>query len=122
MKITNFKLAIIFIVILLICVIWIAVQNIAGDLQAQIIVDGEVVEIIDSLENENIKKIKIETEFGYNYICYGQGSIWIEQSDCENQTCVNFGKADRAGQVIICAPHKLAVKIVSEKPTADAEV
>lgn len=60
-------------------------------------------------------------ENGTNTITVGEGSIWVSVADCSNQTCVHAGKISHAGQTVICAPHKLVIKIVGET-SADAVI
>ena len=55
------------------------------------------------------------------FITVGDGSIWVSVADCSNQTCVHAGKISHAGQTVICAPHKLVIKIVGET-SADAVI
>ncbi len=63
---------------------------------------------------------EIKTDYGYNIICVKSGQAWVEDSDCPNKDCQRFGKIDSEGQIILCLPHKLSVRIIGEKGGSDA--
>lgn len=53
----------------------------------------------------------INSDSGYNAIRTEDGYVWVEDSDCPDQLCMRQGRISSVGQVIICLPHKLAVKV-----------
>lgn len=75
---------------------------------AQIIVDGEVKEII-SLDEA------YEKEINGVVICCEKGEIFIKESDCPDKVCVRSGRISKSGEGIICAPNRVAVKIDGKK-------
>ncbi len=69
--------------------------------------------------SENETK-RIELDEGYNEIEVKNGKVFVKSADCKNQVCVNSGKKSAAGSTIICAPHRLTVKIeIDDSKDAD---
>ena len=55
-------------------------------------------------------EIRIETSDGhYNILVIKNGTASVTESDCSNQICVNTKAAGRAGDAIICLPHKISI-------------
>lgn len=67
-------------------------------------------------------KITIETKNGNNVICIDDNSVWFEHSDCPDQICVNTGKLTHAGQIAVCLPNKVIVKLIGQENKIDAIV
>lgn len=42
------------------------------------------------------------------------GCVWVDNSSCPEQVCVNCGKISRVGQSVACVPAELFVKIIGE--------
>ena len=74
---------------------------------ARIYVDNVLVKEMDLSKND---RYVLETDEGYNIIVVQNGSVKVEEADCNDHTCVRQGKINRTGQTIICLPH--GVKIV----------
>lgn len=111
----NIKWTIVFLAVVLICVGVIFFGQLSAKHKgAEIYIGSQLYQTIESLENEDISTVTVETPDGTNTICYGEGKIWVEQADCKNQVCVNHAKASLVGEVIICAPHKLLIKVTGE--------
>ncbi|MBQ3053757.1 MAG: NusG domain II-containing protein [Clostridia bacterium] len=57
------------------------------------------------------KTVEIKTKYGKNVLeidCYGADMIY---ADCENQIDVKHRKITKAGESLVCAPHKVVVYI-----------
>ena len=93
----------------------------SGENSAEIYENGKLIKTISDLSPDKEYSFDIKTENGTNTITVGEGSIWVSVADCSNQTCVHAGKISHAGQTVICAPHKLVIKIVGET-SADAVI
>lgn len=63
----------------------------------------------------------IKTEEGYNTIKIENNKVWIDDSDCKDQYCVHQGKISGVGEVVICLPHKLLIKIVGNDIGKDVD-
>ena len=90
-----------------------------GGNSAVIYENGKVIKTVSDLDPDKEYSFEIKTEGGTNTVTVGGGSIWVSSADCSNQTCVHAGKISMAGQTVICAPHKLVIKVVGDT-SADA--
>ena len=79
-----------------------------------IYVDGKL-EYSYSLPLYEKKVIELNNEYGYNRIIAENNSVYMEESDCKGKDCVNIGKIQNNGDFIICAPHRIIVRIENEK-------
>lgn len=84
--------------------------NSAEGLKAVVYSEGEVIDTID-LSVKGEFSYRYELYENYNVVNYKDGSIWVGDSDCPGKDCMQFGRISKAGQVIICAPHKLFIEI-----------
>ena len=84
--------------------------NSAEGLKAVVYSEGEVIDTIDlSVKGEFSYRYNLYEN--YNIVNYKDGTIWMEDADCPGKDCMQFGKISKAGEVIICAPHKLFIEI-----------
>lgn len=114
---------IIFAVILFIAIIcFIPFINTQSDqLICEISQDNKIIHKI-ILNNGYKDKITIETKNGNSVICIDDNSVWFEHSDCPDQICVNTGKLTHAGQIAVCLPNKVIVKLIGQENKIDAIV
>lgn len=42
------------------------------------------------------------------------GAVYVKSSDCHDSICVDTGKISKTGQVIVCAPAMVAIRIEGE--------
>ena len=78
--------------------------------QLQILVDGELSETYDySFDETFYKEISVDTG---NTVVIENGYVYMKDAKCPDMLCVEQGKISRAGESIICLPHKLVVRIV----------
>lgn len=84
-----------------------------GTVSAEIYVDGKLYSVVNDLDRQEMRTFTVQTEYGSNTVCYKAGKIWVSEADCENHTCEKYGKASLAGETIVCAPHRLVIKVVS---------
>ncbi len=47
----------------------------------------------------------------HSKIIVEDGTVRVENSDCKDKICENFGRISKAGESIICIPNKLSVRI-----------
>ena len=78
-----------------------------------ITVDGEEYKRI-SIDTSTNASFTIETPDGYNNVVITNGSVDVVSADCKNQVCVNTKEATKAGDIIVCLPHKVVIEIVEE--------
>lgn len=116
----NLMWAAVFAAVIAACMIFIFLTGgKSGENSAEIYEDGKLVKTIADLDPEKEYSFEIKTKNGTNTVSVGGGSIWVSSADCSNQTCVHAGKISLAGQTVICAPHKLVIRVVGET-SADA--
>lgn len=82
-------------------------------------VDGEEVEKFLHRDMIN-KKIDINNEYGYNKILISEDGAKMLEADCKDRICVNTKEITKAGQSIVCLPHRLEVKLISDENEIDA--
>ena len=92
-------------------------KNSSDSSKVEITVSGQTVKSVPLSANGTYP---IESDYGYNIICVESGQVWVEDADCPNKDCMRFGKVSSEGQVILCLPHKLAVRIVGSEGGSDA--
>lgn len=63
--------------------------------------------------------IPIDREY-HSKILVEKGKICFEEADCPDKVCVNTGKISKPGQVAVCLPAKLIIKIEGKEAETDA--
>jgi len=61
----------------------------------------------ENYENE----FTINSEVGHNTIKIKDKKIWIEDASCPDQYCTQQGKISSDGEIIVCLPNQLLIKI-----------
>ncbi|MFQ3675838.1 MAG: NusG domain II-containing protein [Endomicrobiia bacterium] len=46
--------------------------------------------------------------------------VKVTESSCQNKTCIKTGSIKNPGQLIVCVPNKVVIKIVSNKKKFDS--
>jgi len=84
----------------------------SGKKYVEITVEGRLYKKVELTKGYS-ERVKVETDHGHNIIYIHDGGVQIVESDCRDHICVDTGFIDKNGQMIVCLPHKLYVKIVS---------
>jgi len=72
--------------------------------------------------DENYEKtINIKSEGEINIINIKDGKVSMTEANCHDELCVKSHKISRSGEMIVCLPHKLYVKIEADSESADSE-
>ena len=58
--------------------------------------------------------LTVTSSAGTNVIEVQAGKVRVSEADCPNQDCLEQGWISKAGQQIVCLPHKLVVNITDE--------
>lgn len=87
-------------------------------LYAEIWQDNQLVERV-ALTDDTDRTIDLD---GHNVIVLSGKSARMESADCRDQVCVRTGMLTRAGQVAVCLPNRVVLKIVGETGEIDAIV
>lgn len=57
---------------------------------------------------------KVETAAGYNLVVIEDGRAFVREADCKNHICQKSRAVSRAGESIVCLPHKMKVTVVGD--------
>ncbi len=81
----------------------------------QVTVDGEVVAILP---------LGVDTTYPMagNTLVIADGTAYMRAADCPDGLCVAHRPISRAGESIICLPHRVVVTVVGNTPVVDGEV
>ncbi len=63
--------------------------------------------------------VENDTGTGFNTVHIEDGKIWIHEASCPDKICLNQGKIQNGGEVIVCLPNKLMVQIKSSTDNSD---
>lgn len=92
-----------------------------GDAKAIISLDGEVVHEIEL--DKVTDRIYFEPLSGFNDTIVAQdGKIRFESSDCPDQVCVRTGWISKPGQVSVCLPAGIIIRIVGKSEDEDIDI
>ncbi|HHZ03135.1 MAG TPA: NusG domain II-containing protein [Tissierellia bacterium] len=83
-----------------------------NDKVAYIYSDNQLVKeyvLTDDVKDEYT--VKTETG-GYNTLHIEDGQIWIHDASCPDKVCIYQGKISRDGEIIVCLPNRMLIKIV----------
>lgn len=79
-------------------------------------VDGK--ETLYSLDEDFTKELEGN---GVNLtLTVKDGQAYVSKSDCDDKICVSSGKISKTGQIIVCAPAAISVRIVGNGGDYDA--
>lgn len=48
---------------------------------------------------------------GFNLVRVQSGTVCIADADCPDRTCVRMGAISRAGETLVCLPHRLTITL-----------
>ena len=71
-------------------------------------VDGEV--YIRLSLDEDCERL-INTPYGNNLLVINNHKAFIKEADCNGNECMKMGEIDKAGECIVCLPHRLEIII-----------
>ena len=57
------------------------------------------------------KEVVIDNEYGRNTVVLSDDGVWVSSSDCPEECEIKAGKITRAGQSLVCLPHKLVIRL-----------
>ncbi|MDR2505923.1 MAG: NusG domain II-containing protein [Oscillospiraceae bacterium] len=97
-----------------------AVVVLAAALQFSVFKAGtQASEAVVTAHGETVVRLALGTDTIYTYefeeetneIVVENGGVFIRRANCKGQDCVRQGRIDRAGQSIVCLPHKLIIEL-----------
>lgn len=90
--------------------------------QRQVVVEvnGQEMEAFPLVPGMKPRQIRIDAGGGkYNILEIIPDGVNVKEANCPDQVCVRWGRIEDPGQVIVCLPHKVIVKIVGKKSEAE---
>lgn len=82
-------------------------------LQAEVTVDGEIIEILDMSKNQ---EVTVRGKSGLtNHLIVENGQIRCSEATCPDKVCVHQGRQSHDGDLIVCLPNKMIVKVIGKK-------
>jgi hypothetical protein len=96
-------------------------QNIKSENHIAVIEqDGEVIERIDLDQVEEEREWSIYTKDGhYNTVKIEPHRIRFSDADCPDLVCVKAGWISQSGEISVCLPHKLLIRIEGKEDEID---
>lgn len=88
--------------------LWVYGGQSKSKLKLEILINGEVVE---SMTIDDSCKDTINLQTG-NVVSIDNGFVYMESATCPDGLCVKQGRIKKAGESIICLPHKVVVRLV----------
>ncbi len=73
-----------------------------------VIVDGKEMYHLPLSEN---RTIEVQGPLGLSVIKVEKGHAFIQKAPCPYQTCIKMGKISRSGDIIVCIPNRIFLKI-----------
>ncbi|MDR1043272.1 MAG: NusG domain II-containing protein [Clostridiales Family XIII bacterium] len=68
-------------------------------------------ELIDTVSLDEDREFEVSRDGTYNLVEVSGGKIRVAEADCPDKTCVHTGAKGRAGDLIVCLPNRLQIKI-----------
>ncbi len=99
--------------ILLYCVIGFFAASDAPEI-LEISVDGKLYASYTLSDIATPEAVRISTQFGNNTLEISHDGAKMTDSDCKDRLDVKCGKITKAGQVIICIPNRVIVRLLGE--------
>lgn len=92
-------------------------QNLApvGEPLVNISINGEEYEIVSLLDDNNNYRKEIQGVNGLTVIEIRDQKVRVISSTCPDKLCIHSGWIDRPGQMLVCLPNRVVVKIVSDE-------
>ncbi len=72
-------------------------------------------QIVQQLDLKVSKQISVDGPIGKTAIKIEQGKAQVIHSDCPEKICMKTGKIHRVGEIIVCVPNKVVVKISGQE-------
>lgn len=79
------------------------------NLKAIIYYNGHIYKEVKLSEEQEFEVI---TDIGRNLVKVHDNGIEIIEADCETQVCVETKIANKNGQMIVCLPNKIVIKVI----------
>ena len=75
----------------------------------EIRINGKLFDTVNLAEDA---EFQVSTSRGHNTIQIKDGQVWVNDADCPGKDCMHMGKIDKEGEILLCLPHKLSIRII----------
>ena len=65
------------------------------------------------------KNIEVKGMLGYSIIEIGKDRVRMNYSPCDNGDCLKVGWISEPGQIIVCLPNQVVVRVIGSRDTID---
>lgn len=99
----------------------IAVNNAAvnyNNLYAEIIINNELYKKY-TLGYGVDEEITVESSYGKNIIHVDNDHVYMQESDCPDQICIQMSQISEPGEIIVCLPNRLIIIVTGESGSID---
>ena len=80
--------------------------------QVQIESEGNIFQV---LPLDSDQTIAVPGPIGTTYIVIHDGAVHVSESPCHSKICVKTGEISYAGQLIVCVPNKVVVRVIGKE-------
>lgn len=87
---------------------------------AEVYKEGKVIYKIDLASVDETKEFKVKVgKEEFNSILIEKGRIRFNDATCHDKVCVRSGWLSKKGEMAVCLPNKIYIRIVGEKVEVD---
>lgn len=92
-----------------------------NNLIAEIYLNNEKIHSYDlgNIKKQKVIRVKVNND-EYNEILIEHNRIRFNDANCHDKVCVRTGWLTRKGEIAVCLPHKVYIKIVGNNEEVDA--
>ena len=80
---------------------------------AEVIVDGQTTAVYDL--SRDLETTIQGYDGGTNHLVIQDGVLWIDEATCPDKVCIHQGKISMNGELVVCLPNRVIVKIKEQK-------
>lgn len=98
------------------------VRNISGKGKYVVISSGgQVVKTYVLGSDLEGRTVKVQGTLGHTIIQFGKNKVRVISSPCQGKDCIKMGWIDNAGEMVVCLPNEISVRIQGDDSTPDID-
>ncbi len=78
----------------------------------QIEVDGRLADVVSLSRDQTVEA---QGPLGTSHVVIRDGEVFMKDSPCRAKICVRTGPISQSGELIVCVPNKVVVRIIGEE-------
>jgi hypothetical protein len=67
--------------------------------------------VVQTVKLPSVQDLRIQGPKGETLVRVEKDKIWVVSSPCPQKICSRMGKINRPGQILVCVPNRLVVRI-----------